>query len=126
VGGNVHPGMMFSLAKERMEQTQLWKIMRKMPKGALLHAHMDAMVDFDWLFEVLLNTKGMHVYFDRVLDTKEAREIGGVRFRFQKVDRGMSIWLLYSLLRLAVKRYQGIGYNLLTNSIDSGREIDMD
>lgn len=33
----VHPGMMFSLSKERMESTKLWKIVRRMPKGALLH-----------------------------------------------------------------------------------------
>ena len=35
---------MFSLARERMEKTKLWKIVRKMPKGCLLHAHLDAMM----------------------------------------------------------------------------------
>lgn len=29
----LYPGMMFRLARERMEGTDLWKIMRKMPKG---------------------------------------------------------------------------------------------
>ncbi|KAJ4344329.1 hypothetical protein N0V85_009803, partial [Neurospora sp. IMI 360204] len=33
----IHPGMMFTLAKETMEATKLWKIVRRMPKGALLH-----------------------------------------------------------------------------------------
>jgi len=37
-GANLYPGMMFSLAKDRMERTKLWQIIRKMPKGALLHA----------------------------------------------------------------------------------------
>ena len=32
------PGMMFNAAKSHMERTHLWKIVRKMPKGALLHA----------------------------------------------------------------------------------------
>jgi len=83
--------MMFSLAKDRMEKTELWKIIRKMPKGALLHAHMDAMVDFDYLFDVLLKTKGMHIYCEKGLNTEEAREGAPIKFRFQKRDRGMYI-----------------------------------
>ena len=89
-GGNVYPGMMFSLAKDRMEKTKLWQIVRKMPKGALLHAHMDAMVDFDYLFNVLLETKGMHIYSAQHLGTEEARGGASFKFRFQKTDRGMS------------------------------------
>src|SRR2546423_154463 len=50
----VYPGMMFTLARSRMETTKLWKIMEKMPKGALLHAHLDAMVDLDWLIEQVM------------------------------------------------------------------------
>lgn len=88
----MYPGMMFGLAKERMEMTKLWKIVRKMPKGALLHAHMDAMVDFDYLFDVLLETKGMHIYCEKPLATAEAREGGWVKFRFQKEDHGMLLF----------------------------------
>ncbi|EHK98314.1 putative Adenosine deaminase CECR1-A [Glarea lozoyensis 74030] len=106
IGGNIYPGMMFSLAKERMEQTQLWKIIRKMPKGALLHAHMDAMVDFDYLFGVLLKTKGMHIYSEKSLDTEEAREGGPVKFRFQKVERveEKSIWSSELFMRKMMKQ----------------------
>jgi len=43
--GDVYPGMMFTLAKDRMEKTELWRIVKKMPKGCLLHAHLEAMVD---------------------------------------------------------------------------------
>lgn len=43
--GDVFPGMSFTLAKDRMVQTKLWKIVKKLPKGALLHAHLEAMVD---------------------------------------------------------------------------------
>jgi len=46
--GDVFPGMCFTLAKERMESTMLWKIVKKFPKGALLHAHLEAMVDSEW------------------------------------------------------------------------------
>ncbi|KAI1081167.1 adenosine/AMP deaminase [Whalleya microplaca] len=83
----VHPGMMFSLSKERMEGTKLWKIVRQMPKGALLHAHMDAMVDFDYLFETLFATPGMHILADQPLTNAKAREDARLLFRFHKQAR---------------------------------------
>ncbi|KAI0472580.1 adenosine/AMP deaminase [Xylariaceae sp. FL0804] len=86
-GMTVYPGMMFSLSKERMERTRLWRIVRRMPKGCLLHAHMDAMVDFDHLFQVLLATPGMHIQADRPLDTPAAREDATLRFRFLREAR---------------------------------------
>lgn len=89
--------MMFSLAKERMESTDLWKIMKKMPKGALLHAHMDAMVEFDYLYGVLLETKGMHIFCETALDTDVARSGAPIKFRFQVKDKGMfSSWSSFS------------------------------
>ncbi|RDW62854.1 adenosine deaminase family protein-like protein [Coleophoma crateriformis] len=92
-GANVYPGMMFSLAKERMEQTQVWKILRKMPKGALLHAHMDAVVDFGYLFDVLLATPGMHIICPQALASPTALEIGAITFRFLKTEhKEGSIW----------------------------------
>ncbi|KAI1178598.1 adenosine deaminase-related growth factor [Nemania sp. FL0916] len=80
----VYPGMMFSLSKTRMEATRLWKIVRRMPKGALLHAHLDAMVDFDFLFDVLLATPGMHILSDQPLSNDAALEGAVVKFRFFK------------------------------------------
>ncbi|CZR53108.1 related to cecr1 protein [Phialocephala subalpina] len=93
-GENLYPGMMFSLAKDKMEKTKLWQIIRKMPKGALLHAHMDAMVDFDYLFDVLLEERGMHIHCVTPLDTKVAREGAPIKFKFCKAEKGsgMSIW----------------------------------
>jgi adenosine deaminase CECR1 len=91
----VHPGMMFSLSKERMESTKLWRIVRRMPKGALLHAHMDAMVDFDFLFGVLFDTPGMHILADRALDNPAALENAMLKFRFFKAPpaaEGGDIW----------------------------------
>lgn len=88
-GANVYPGMMFSLAKEKMEKTKLWQIIRKMPKGALLHAHMDAMVDFDYLFDVLLDEPGMHIHCSTSLSTPTAREEAPVKFKFCKSEKGM-------------------------------------
>lgn len=86
---NVYPGMMFSLAKKWMETTKLWQIVRNMPKGALLHAHMDAMVDFDYLFDVLLETKGMHIHCMHPLSTPMALEGAPIKFKFLTADKGM-------------------------------------
>jgi len=87
-GTNIYPGMMFSLAKERMEKTKLWQIVRKMPKGALLHAHMDAMVDYDFLFETLLSTPGMHIHCATPISTSQQLEAAPVSFRFLKTEHG--------------------------------------
>lgn len=64
-----------------------------MPKGALLHAHMDAMVDFDYLFDVLLEERGMHIHCVTPLDTKVAREGAPIKFKFCKAEKGMFMLL---------------------------------
>lgn len=87
-GENIYPGMMFHLAKERMETTRLWKIIRKMPKGALLHAHMDAMVDLDFLFSVLLKTPGIHIHCHHGLSIAQELEVASVKFRYFKSEKG--------------------------------------
>ncbi|KAL7896553.1 hypothetical protein HDV63DRAFT_401355 [Trichoderma sp. SZMC 28014] len=90
---SIFPGMMFMLAKDRMEQTKLWKIVRRMPKGCLLHAHMDAMVDFDFILDQLLKTPGMHMSSDVSLKTHAARENAIVRFRFRAKELvNGSVW----------------------------------
>lgn len=89
----IFPGMMFMKAKERMEDTKLWKIVRRMPKGALLHAHMDAMVDFGFLIEELLKLPGMHMSSDRPLATSTAKENAEVLFRYRSQENTKgSMW----------------------------------
>jgi adenosine deaminase CECR1 len=80
--------MMFSLAKDKMEKTKLWQIIRKMPKGALLHAHMDAMVDFDFLFDILLKEPGMPISCPTPLATPTALEAAPIKFQFLKSTAG--------------------------------------
>ena len=89
-GSNVYPGMMFGLAKDRMEDTKLWQIVRKMPKGALLHAHMDALVDLDSIFDALMQTPGMHIYCGKSLSDADALEVAPVRFKYLKSEHRKS------------------------------------
>ena len=92
--GGVYPGMMFTLAKERMEKTKLWGIILRMPKGTLLHAHMDAMVDVDWLLEKALATEGMHLRAGESLCTPSALETADITFTFAKptFEADQQIW----------------------------------
>ncbi|KAE8394970.1 hypothetical protein BDV23DRAFT_115731 [Aspergillus alliaceus] len=58
------PGIAFDLAKETIQKTELWRIVKQLPKGALLHAHIDGMVDMQWLINTALNTPGIHIKSD--------------------------------------------------------------
>lgn len=74
--------MMFNVAKEPMESTKLWRIVRKMPKGSLLHAHLGATVDLDWVWNEALATPGMQMVSPVPLSLETARETTLVRFRY--------------------------------------------
>lgn len=88
-----YPGMMFMLAKDRMEDTKLWNIVRKMPKGALLHAHMDAMVNFDHILAELLKMPGMHMSADRPLTNPDAKRNAELVFRYRAQEQtDANVW----------------------------------
>ena len=109
--------MMFTHAKARMEDTKLWGIVRRMPKGCLLHAHLDATVDFDFLLAELLKTRGMHLACDEgSLASSKARESAPLRFRYRKeTGTDKSIWSgeyekgSYVLLTKAAEEFPGGG-----------------
>ena len=81
-GVDIFPGMMFSLAKDRMERSKLWQIVKKMPKGALLHCHLAAMGDLEHLIRQALETEGFCVSADTPLTTTKATETAGFSFRY--------------------------------------------
>ncbi|KAL8813335.1 MAG: hypothetical protein Q9223_000172 [Gallowayella weberi] len=93
-GVNHYPGMMFPLAKRRMERSKTYQIVRRMPKGALLHAHLDAMIDADFLVDRVLATEGMVIQASQPLRTAEARKQASVSFQYSKSSdfTASSIW----------------------------------
>ncbi|OAL74556.1 hypothetical protein A7D00_0149 [Trichophyton violaceum] len=94
-GIELYPGMMFGLAKRKLESTHLWRIAKRMPKGTLLHCHLGAMVEVDWLFERILAVEGMHVCSSEALDTEAARARAVVLFKYITPKPGsshVSIW----------------------------------
>lgn len=89
-----HPGMVYRLGQERIQTTKLWEIVKKMPKGALLHAHFDAMVDVDWLVDQALATEGMAILAEQSMFSPEARRGASFRFKYSKqlLSDATSIW----------------------------------
>ncbi|KAG9928232.1 Metallo-dependent hydrolase, partial [Aureobasidium melanogenum] len=91
---DIYPGMMFTLARPKIEQSKLWKIVKKMPKGALLHCHLEAMVNMDWLIEEAFNVKGMHIQADQPLDSEDTLSSAPFVFKWLKnrSSETSSIW----------------------------------
>ena len=89
-----HPGMVYRLGQERIQTTKLWEIVKRMPKGALLHAHYDAMVDVDWLVNQALATEGMAILAEQSMFSPDARRAGSFRFKYSKqlLSEATSIW----------------------------------
>ncbi|KAN0140794.1 hypothetical protein V8E53_001238 [Lactarius tabidus] len=66
---HLFPGMEFLISKRIIEQTRIFKIISQMPKGALLHAHLDATVDKGYLLKLALQEPFMHVRTSCVVTT---------------------------------------------------------
>ncbi|KAL9105735.1 MAG: hypothetical protein Q9187_008662 [Circinaria calcarea] len=74
--------MAFAISRARMKSSKLWQIVRRMPKGALLHAHFEAMVDVAWLIDQALDTDGMAIIASGPLDRQLALQTATISFRF--------------------------------------------
>ncbi|KAJ3902865.1 hypothetical protein F5879DRAFT_962352 [Lentinula edodes] len=69
------PGMEFLTGRSIIVQTKLFKILGKMPKGGLLHAHLDATVNVSFLLKTAMKYPAMHVRASTALN---ATNIGHV------------------------------------------------
>ncbi|EAW10016.1 adenosine deaminase family protein [Aspergillus clavatus NRRL 1] len=66
-------GEMFPLARPYINATKLWQIVKRMPKGALLHAHLSAMLPYDTILETIIETEGMVISTSQpILDERSA------------------------------------------------------
>lgn len=67
----------FFRVKEKIEQSEVFKIIQLMPKGALLHGHNTALVSSDWIIRNLTYRPGLVMY---------TTERNVVRFTFRRPD----------------------------------------
>src|SRR4051794_12155489 len=74
--------------------TRLWRIVRNMPKGTLLHAHIGATVDLEWVFNQAIETPGMVISSPVPLDSDSARQAHLVRIKYSSSREfsSPSIW----------------------------------
>ncbi|QKX63346.1 uncharacterized protein TRUGW13939_10516 [Talaromyces rugulosus] len=86
----LYPGVMFTVARERMEKTKLWKIVEQMPKGSLLHAHLDAMFDVDFLIDQAFDTPGIHISAPAPLLTEQDLEVAPLTFQYSSTPLAAS------------------------------------
>ncbi|KAE8151583.1 hypothetical protein BDV25DRAFT_152473 [Aspergillus avenaceus] len=73
-------GEMFPRARPLINETKLWDVVRHMPKGALLHAHLSAMLPYGILIDTVLDTEGMVVSADQDVSTELKRENASIWF----------------------------------------------
>ncbi|KAJ5537663.1 hypothetical protein N7494_007142 [Penicillium frequentans] len=73
-------GEVFPLARPYIANTTLWKIVKRMPKGALLHAHLSAMLPYEKLVEIIIHTEGMMIASSQPVDTNDAKMNATITF----------------------------------------------
>ncbi|KAJ7582996.1 hypothetical protein C8J56DRAFT_956260 [Mycena floridula] len=72
---HVFPGMEFLSGRNIIIQTKLFQLLEKMPKGGLLHCHLDAMVDVEYLLKLALAERAMHVRVSEPITASNIRTI---------------------------------------------------
>ncbi|KAH9897242.1 hypothetical protein F4778DRAFT_793820 [Xylariomycetidae sp. FL2044] len=75
-----YAGMMFAKAKPLIPDTMLWDIVSRMPKGALLHAHPTALLEFQTILDILLETEGIVIAASQDVSTELAKENATIAF----------------------------------------------
>ncbi|KAK1217396.1 hypothetical protein PQX77_019936 [Marasmius sp. AFHP31] len=69
------PGMEFLTGREIIVKTKLFKILTKMPKGGLLHAHLDGTVNVSVLLRLALKHRAIHVRTPESLTTQNIKTV---------------------------------------------------
>ena len=62
------PARNFYQSKTHIEQTPFFQVLRKMPKGGILHLHSGAMGDARWMANKAIEVPEMHVFWESTND----------------------------------------------------------
>ncbi|KAM0273971.1 hypothetical protein ACHAQH_008063 [Verticillium albo-atrum] len=96
---DIFGGMSFTRARDTIHETTLWKMVKRLPKGSLLHAHFEAMVDsrspfmisnadeltsqiVPWLIDEAFKYPGLTIFSDRPLVDEAARTSAFIEFQY--------------------------------------------
>ncbi|KAI0028515.1 hypothetical protein K488DRAFT_58421 [Vararia minispora EC-137] len=72
---NMFPGMAFLTARSTIESTRIFKLLQKMPKGGLLHAHLDAVVNKAMLLKYAYECPEIHMSVGQALTVDNVKTI---------------------------------------------------
>ncbi|KAI8822899.1 uncharacterized protein EV422DRAFT_522623 [Fimicolochytrium jonesii] len=96
VSGTFPPHLRFPVAKPLMEESELYTLLRQMPKGGILHGHLEAMVDMKWLINTTVEGEHGSTCFVRyeektvpTFDQAVARKEKFAFFKFASSSSGL-------------------------------------
>ncbi|PYI11615.1 Metallo-dependent hydrolase [Aspergillus sclerotiicarbonarius CBS 121057] len=75
-----------SLDWNKIENTDLWKIVKRMPKGSLLQAPLHAAINIDFLAELAFSTPGICVYATRPLMSRDDLDEAPLLFQYSSAS----------------------------------------
>jgi len=121
------PARYFFQSQEHIEQTQLFKILRSMPKGGILHLHGAASGDAEWVIDQVVGDPHAYVYW-----TESNRTFTKGQIRFFAENEVPSGFQSAYYLDAQVTNFQDSLKSLLTfdanidrDSVDIWREFEM-
>ncbi|KAG7320182.1 hypothetical protein KOW79_016035 [Hemibagrus wyckioides] len=104
------PAMHFFKAKPYIQKSPVFKLLQKMPKGAILHIHSSAQVSVDWLVMNVTYRPHCYVCFTR---TGHVQFVFSARQPFQRL--GCSPWNLLEKLRATMSDVPAFDKSLMRN-----------
>ncbi len=111
------PARYFYQSKEHIEQSDLYQLLRKMPKGGLLHLHPSASGDLHWVVDRALTEPDCYIFWD---ENSEEHIKGELKFfRENEVEAGFE---RVSNLSQQIPHFTDSLYDLLT--FDQGMSED--
>jgi adenosine deaminase CECR1 len=111
------PARYFYKSQQFMEETMLYRIFRKMPKGGILHVHPSASGDFHWIVEHSTKFSNCYVYWD---ETNTQYIKGQLQFFSEgEVPEGFVSTIA---LKKQLPDYEEQLYNLLTFDVSIGED----
>jgi adenosine deaminase CECR1 len=92
----------FILERDKVQASELYKFIQKIPKGSLLHAHAGALVKADWLLQELTTLPGCYIYWE-----DNGPILKGV-MNFYEKDKAPSGFVLLQDLRSKIPNFNEI------------------
>ncbi|EFA84902.1 adenosine deaminase-related growth factor [Heterostelium album PN500] len=119
LSNNDPPAINFFNAKEIIEKTQIYSILKKLPKGSILHIHQESSATYDYLIDVGTYLPNCYIYMGS--DPVNGHAYGD--YHFFASQPSDSNWVLLSHYRQsAVSNVTAFDDMLLTNLTLIGRD----